>query len=529
MQNQNNAVLNNEVDDYETKNNFPILVEKKPMQDMQVITRDFVETFAENSNKNIANKTWLVPKLQQYLPEKSISEIENFYDEIEIHLQLAEQNKQDLQNYINSGRSQNSWFADQVMKSTANMSMENVKSWMTNLDTTLSGVNESFKNVIYTKNGNINSNEHLHGYIFEQQHIASYNLTEAATDGNFIARTPEKVDGHYEKAGPDIEFVNKTNNQVQGDKYQAKASHSAEKSSEAFEKKGGYPDQERVIPTDQQKILGDKYHGEIKGPDGKKSTGITFDEAKKMQQDAQSGNWKDWDFNKYKTGDLAIGIAKKTSIAALQGMFIGAGFELAKKLWNGEKINGSDVVKASLKSGADFGLKTAIAGSLKVASEKNLLFMGKIIPKGTPAAVIANIAFVVVENLKVIGQILDGNLSIREGISLMMQTTISTIGGLIGYGYGAAAAALLVSGGLVGAVVGFVGGTIGYMLGSTVGDTIASCVQPITEVFVSTAATVFSTAEKVVGGICNAIGSAIKSVASGISSIARGICSCFGF
>lgn len=155
--------------------------------------------------------------------------------------------------------------------------------------------------------------------------------------------------------------------------------------------------------------------------------------------------------------------------------------------------------------------------------------MGKIIPKGTPAAVIANIAFVVVENLKVIGQILDGNLSIREGISLMMQTTISTIGGLIGYGYGAAAAALLVSGGLVGAVVGFVGGTIGYMLGSTVGDTIASCVQPITEVFVSTAATVFSTAEKVVGGICNAIGSAISSVASGISSIARGICSCFGF
>lgn len=526
MQNQNNAVLNNEVDDYETKNNFPILVEKKPMQDMQVITRDFVETFAENSNKNIANKTWLVPKLQQYLPEKSISEIENFYDEIEIHLQLAEQNKQDLQNYINSGRSQNSWFADQVMKSTANMSMENVKTFVTGLDNALTNANNSLINLITRADGGIKGGQ-MHGFIFEQMHINDVNLKSAMAENSYIARTPAKINGKFEKGGHDIEIFNTATQQVEGKIYQAKDCQTTAETLADFQKNNGYPNQEKLAPADQYH---EKFVHQIETPDGEIiSDPHTYKETLETTENLRNKTFERLDYNQYSMRDYTMKIAKKTSIAALQGMFIGAGFELAKKLWNGEKINGSDVVKVSLKSGADFGLKTAIAGSLKVASEKNLLFMGKIIPKGTPAAVIANIAFVVVENLKVIGQILDGNLSIREGISLMMQTTISTIGGLIGYGYGAAAAALLVSGDLVGAVVGFVGGTIGYMLGSTVGDTIASCVQPITEVFVSTAATVFSTAEKVVGGICNAIGSAISSVASGISSIARGICSCFGF
>ena len=76
---------------------------------------------------------------------------------------------------------------------------------------------------------------------------------------------------------------------------------------------------------------------------------------------------------------------------------IGAGMTVAQKVWNGEEIDGQEVVEAALTGGADFGVKAATAGALKVASEKEIL---SVIPKGTPAGTFANIAYVAVENVK---------------------------------------------------------------------------------------------------------------------------------
>ena len=73
-----------------------------------------------------------------------------------------------------------------------------------------------------------------------------------------------------------------------------------------------------------------------------------------------------------------MGIGKQAGAAALQGAVIGAGMTVAQKVWNGEEIDGQEVVEAALTGGADFGVKAATAGALKVASEKEIL---SVIPK----------------------------------------------------------------------------------------------------------------------------------------------------
>ena len=120
-----------------------------------------------------------------------------------------------------------------------------------------------------------------------------------------------------------------------------------------------------------------------------------------MRNEAQSGKWNELNWNEYATKDLALGIGKQAGQAALQGAAISVGFDIAQKLWEGEEIEGADVVETALKGGADFGIKAAAAGALKVGAEKEII---KFIPKGTPASTITNIAFVAIEDAKVMGE-----------------------------------------------------------------------------------------------------------------------------
>ena len=118
-------------------------------------------------------------------------------------------------------------------------------------------------------------------------------------------------------------------------------------------------------------------------------------------------------------------------------------------------------------SGADFGVKTATAGALKAASEKGIL---KVIPKGTKGGTFANIAFVAIENVKVLGKVATGELTAKEGLDAMEQTTASCVAGIATSTKGAAIGATIgsVLGPVGTAVGGFIGGTIGYMAGSKV-------------------------------------------------------------
>lgn len=212
-----------------------------------------------------------------------------------------------------------------------------------------------------------------------------------------------------------------------------------------------------------------------------------------------------------------MGIGKQAGAAALQGAVIGAGMTVAQKVWNGEEIDGQEVVEAALTGGADFGVKAATAGALKVASEKEIL---SVIPKGTPAGTFANIAYVAVENVKVLGKVATGELTLREGFEKMQETTVSTVAGLGSMKTGAEiGAAVGLAFGPVGAAVGgFVGGAVAYMAGSKVG-----------ELAVKGARKVFEVGKTVVKGAARVVSNVASYTVDRIRDLASSVAGFFGF
>lgn len=148
-----------------------------------------------------------------------------------------------------------------------------------------------------------------------------------------------------------------------------------------------------------------------------------------------------------------------------------AGFEIINQVRSDEDADLSEIVKKGVEGGADFGLKTAISGAVKVASEKGIL---SIIPKGTPAANIANVVHIAVENVKTIAKCLSGKISITEAKDEIANTTISTTAAIAtSTGIGKVGAAIGSVIGPVGSVVGgVVGGFVGYAIGSSLGSKI---------------------------------------------------------
>ena len=230
-----------------------------------------------------------------------------------------------------------------------------------------------------------------------------------------------------------------------------------------------------------------------------------------MQDEAQSGKWNDLNWNEYKAKDLAIGIGKQAGQAALMGTAVGVGFDVAQKVWNGEEINGEELVETAIVSGADFGVKAAAAGALKVGVEKEIVTA---IPKGTPAGTIANIAHVAIEDVKIVGKMATGELTVKEGFEKMEQTTVATVAGIAtstkGVAIGAAVGSVL---GPVGTVVGgFIGGTVGYMAGSKAGETVVKSVQKIRE-----------KAKVVVKSVVQNVSNVVSSISSGIRNFCTGV------
>ena len=197
-------------------------------------------------------------------------------------------------------------------------------------------------------------------------------------------------------------------------------------------------------------------------------------------------------------------LGKNAALSGLQAAAIAGGFTLVKKVVSGEPIESDKLVETALSTGADAGVKAAAAGALKVGVEKGII---SIIPQGTPAGVIANIACVAIENAKILAKVAKGELTVSQGLEHMGRTTTSmTYGltaGLAGMKIGAAALSWIP---FVGPVVGgLVGGIVGYAAGSKFGETVfnglKSVGQAAIKAFKSTCESVKSFGRRIVSKI----------------------------
>lgn len=464
-------------------------------QSLKELQKSFVDSYIKNKDK-CSIEEWLPAELQSHLPENSPQEVQEISKGILETLHINEAKKKSLESYLNKGESKESWFVAETKSAISNMSNQEAAKYLCDLDASVANANSALQETIKTQSGLINMNPQLDGFIAEQYHAQTFNLNAEATGSLFRAKVLEPGVQGYTKNSVDLIITDASGKVVR--RYQSKYCSSAKYTNEAFEN-GDYRGQRRLVPDGQEADVRNASNV-IKAPDGTSSNPLSKTSAKDLQRDAQSGNWKDWDWNEYKVKDLAIGIGKQAGKAALLGAAIGSGTYLAQKIWKGEKIEGSEIVETALTSGADFGIKAATAGALKVAVEKGII---TIIPKGTPAGIFANIAFVAIENVKVVGKIAIGELSLIEGYDKMEQVTMSCLGGLQGAGMGKliGGAVGTVLGPIGAAIGGFVGATVGYMAGSKVGEYVAKGYKAVRESIGSVAGSVCSGLKKMVGSI----------------------------
>ena len=469
-------------------------------QALKPIQKKFMESYLEHRDSMPVDE-WLRTEMAENLPDRSAEEIAQMSNEIIATLKVQEEKKASLEKAVANGRSKESWFASEMKSATSYMSSQEASQYLRGLDEALANANESLYRTLHTQAGVISQNPHLDGFIAEQYHAQTFNLNAEATGSPFRAKVLEPTGNGYAKNSVDIVIVDEGGHIVR--RYQSKYCKDAEATARAFEH-GDYRGQQKLVPEGQEQDIAKKVTTVIEAPDGTSSAPLSKERAQELQEEAQSGKWNDLNWNEYKTKDLAIGIGKQAGQAALMGAAIGVGFDVAQKVWNGEEIKGEELVETAVVSGADFGVKAAAAGALKVGAEKGII---KVIPKGTPAGTIANIAYVAVENVKVVGKMATGELTVKEGLEKMEQTTVATVAGIAastkGAAIGAAVGSVL---GPVGTVVGgFIGGTIGYMAGSKVGETIVKGVQKIRKT------------------VTDGIKSAGKAIADGAKSFANGV------
>ena len=512
--------MDNKEEVYEYDFSEKILSEKEAKA-VSKILREFLESYASSKDK-ISVEEWLIQEFQKQLPDKSFEEIKEMSAEIIESLRVTEDMKESQEKALATGISNESWLASKILEGTSQMSLQDRVKYLQGLDDAVKNSNVEMIKTITTKgSGYINPsmNPNLDGFIAEQHHVNSFNMNAKAKGSGLRAEVPTKPGKPYTKNGVDV--VIKDNSGKIINRYQMKYGKSAEETIKMI-KSGDYRNQRLVVPEEQVAAVKEAFPNKTVtstiGDGNISSNPLTKDKAKELQEKAQSNNYIDVDWNDYKLKDIATGIGKEVIYSGCVGVVAGAGIEIASKVWNGEPIDGEKVIEAAIVTGADQGVKAATTGALKVASEKGIL---KAIPKGTGTGVFANIAFVAIENMKIIGKIGTGELTLQEGIYEAGKTTASCVAGIAASAKGSA---------IIGAAIGTVLGPVGTAVGGFVGGTVAYIAgSKVTESVVKGAKKIYEKGVEVVKSIASGIVSVGRSVVSVGRSIVNGIGSFLGF
>jgi hypothetical protein len=452
------------------------------------IIQDSIESYTKKE-KDISEEDWIKNELGHYNIEIDDAEVELFCNEISDIIEINNQNIHSINSAMGNGVSKEIWLQQKIQDSSIGISINDLGNYLQGIDNSLSNSNELMKELIINNNGSISQNMNLDGFIFEQHHANSFNLDVALKGGKYKAEALKPKPGEtFNKNSVDLIIKNSKGNVVR--RYQAKFSGESKSANTAF-KRGNYKFQRKLVAKGQ---IGDVPNStESIGFKKYKSVPLSKSEGKDLQKLAQSGQKIEVDWNYYKLKDLTAHMTKNVAMAGIQSAAITVGYDLVYKTIAKKEIEINEVVGLALKTGADSWVKTSVTVALKIASEKGLL---KVIPPGTPPAILANIATVSVENVKVLNKVAKGELSVTQGLQQIERVTVATVAGLLSAELGAlkggAIGAIALSwipvvGTPVGAVLGgIIGGTVGYMAGSTIGGKICETVQKVRKAVTTT-------------------------------------------
>ena len=459
----------------------------RPELELIKIIQDSIESYSQKGD--LTDKDWANNELERYNLELDDTEIETFNKEIIDVIELNNQNIESINTAVENGTSKEMWFQQKIQEASVGRSVQEVGQYLQSIDSALRNSNELMNEIILNNDGSINRNQNLDGFIFEQQQANSFNLDVALKGGEYKAEALKPKPGErFKRNSVDLVIKDGQGNIVK--KYQAKFSVDAKNANNAF-RQGNYKFQRKLVAKGQVENVANST--DMISIKDYKATPLGKGEGKSLQKLVQDGKQIEVDWNYYKLKDLTSHMTKNVAVAGVQSAAIAVGYDLVYKSMTNKNIEVNEVVDLAIKTGADSGVKTSVTVALKIASERGLL---KAIPPGTPPAIIANIATVAIENVKVLNKVAIGEMSVTQGLQQMERVTVATTAGLISAEIGA------VNGAVIGALAlswipfvgspvgtflgGIIGGTVGYMAGSTVGRKVCETAQKVRRTVTST-------------------------------------------
>lgn len=493
--------------------------ETKKMEEYitEIEAKSFIRLFQQNLKSykgkelSMTDEEWMTQLFKREIKGTTDEEaIENAKEIIAV-LHEYDENLKSVNEAAQSGKSKERWLADKVQEMAVGMAINEYGQILQLMDDILYQKNIEIMDALSrAKDGHIMMSPNLDGNIAE-------NLIAKTTEINgLLGGKNIRVDvlGSYTENSVDIRAKNLDTGRYQN--YQVKFGKDA-KATIALLERGNYANQRIIVPTEQLDEVQEyfKNKGSQKSISdcidafGVKGGKLTKEGVKTLQTDCQkNGIMPTMDYSHYQTKELAMSVGKNAGALALQSAAVTTGYNIISKVVKGEEIEADELVENAIRTGTDTSVKVVTAGTLQVAVRKGIF---RILPKMTPAGVIANIAAVGIENVKVLSKVACGDLSVTKGLDQMGRVSTSMTAGLCGIKAGAAIGASLagwipVIGPVAAAVTGAVGGAVGYFAGSKVGETVYNGAKMIAK----TAVNVGKAAVKNLKKMANKIGGVLE-------------------
>lgn len=470
------------------------------------IIQKFVKSYSEKGN-DVSDEQWLRNELKSELPEKSEKEIQQMASEIIASVNEFDTNLSDINERCGSGMEHSAWLANKISDAATGVSVIEFGNYLNAIDTSITNANAQMMRTITTRVGEISQCINLDGFIAEQHMVNTFNMQAQLEGSKYIAEVMVPKPGETYGLNSFDTVIKEAGTGKIVHQYQFKFGKDAKATIDLLEN-GNYNNQRFVVPAEQVEEVRRAFPGKsveayMGGTDTvpTKSGTLTKEQAKKLQLDTQEkGVLPREDWNTFNTKELAFNIGKNAALTGLQAAAVTTGFDWIAKKMQGKPVDGDETIELALKTGTDSGIKTAATGALKVVSEKGII---KIIPLGTPPAVIANIVCVGIENAKILAKVADGEITMSEALDLMGRTSTAMVYGLSWGATGMAIGALALSWiPIVGPIIGgIVGSTISYMAGSKFGSAVYSGLKKVGSAVKSGISKVYSVVKRGVSKI----------------------------
>lgn len=496
-----------------TENNS-MVIEIEKLKEIDFLTIQEVKEFSKlftkcmksykSKSEDLSDKEWLKELFREELPDLDEDELEEESSEIVMVINEFDLNLESINEAIASGISKEAWLANKLQETAVGMSINEYGMELQNIDDFLYKKNaEMHEALTRSSDGHIKMSRNLDGNIAENMIAKSTELSGLIQGKNIKV----EVRDVFTSNSVDVRAINLETGQYQN--YQMKFGKTAKETIKLINK-GDYRNQRLIVPTEQLEEIKQAFpsktvddHIEAWGTKGKQFTKETVKELQILAQ--EDGLMPSMDYNHYQTKDLAMSIGKNVGVMAMQSAAVTTGLNIAYKYSQGERIETDEIIEIALTAGVDTGVKVVTAGALQVAVRKELI---SIIPKMTPAGIIANIACVGIENAKILGKIAIGDLSIIRGLDQMGRVTTSMMGGLWGLAKGSEIGLKLTAwipiiGAPMSIITGFIGGMVGYFGGSKIGDAIYTTAKNVCNVAKTVAETAWQSITSVGRSIKN--------------------------